>query len=84
MVFQDAWELIDLEGQHPAAAAAAPKPEKGLVALVATLKPSQVMQRDFWNRRRLLLVLLLLAVLALALGLGIGLGTKGGAAGGLQ
>jgi hypothetical protein len=79
MVFQDAWENVDLEGQqHPAAAAAAaaPKP-KGFRAL----KPSAVLHREFWSRRRLLLVLLLLAVLALALGLGIGLGTKGAAGG---
>ncbi|WIA23594.1 hypothetical protein OEZ85_000305 [Tetradesmus obliquus] len=83
MVFQDAWEHIDLEGQHPAAAAAAakPQPKKGFAALRA-LKPSAVLRREFWSRRRLLLVLLLLlAVLALALGLGIGLGTRGTAGG---
>jgi uncharacterized BrkB/YihY/UPF0761 family membrane protein len=98
MVYDETWDTVDLEGQHEAAAAAAAaapptgfkafqdKASKVLQAVktkAAEAKGLPVFQREFWNRRRLLLVLLLLAVLVLALGLGVGLGTRH-AAGGLQ
>jgi hypothetical protein len=91
MVYDEAWDTVDLEGQHDAAAAAAAaaaptglkafKAKASAVLQAAKTKAAQtkgsaVFQREFWSGRRLLLVLLLLAVLALAMGLGIGLGTR--------
>jgi hypothetical protein len=91
MVYDETWDTVDLEGQHDTAAAAAAAVPTGFKAFqdkatavlqavktkAVKARGSAVFQREFWNRRRLLLVLLLLAVLALALGLGVGLGTKG-------